>query len=155
MRASKQTATAIVVVLAGNAAGLWLLISGWRLFDASAKFVQRANPAPGRVVAYDRPLTSSAGPLQPVVRFNVNRAESHEFRPRFTTVWTGYDIGQSVIVLYDPDNPEDARVDDFWQLWFLAAGAGVFGAGLIVIPLGALGWAFLGRKRTSQGSDSL
>ncbi len=60
-----------------------------------------------------------------------------------------------MIVLYDPDNPEDARVDDFWQLWFLAVGAGVFGAGLIIIPLGALGWAFLGRKRTSQGSDSL
>jgi len=149
MRAGRLTATAIVVVLAGNAAGVWLLISGWRLFDASAQFVQRASPAPGRVVAYDRPLASSAGPLQPVVRFSVNRAESHEFRPHFATVWTGYDLGQSVIVLYDPDNPEDARVDDFWQLWFLPVGTGTFGASLIVVPLSALAWAFLGRRQLS------
>lgn len=146
MRTSRLPATAFVMVLAANAVGVWLLLAAWQLFTESARFVERANPVPGKIVAYDRPGHTSVGPLQPVVRFNVSRAETHEFRPGFATLWSGYDIGDSVVVLYDPENPDDARVDDFWQLWFVAVGAAVFGGALILVPLAASAWALLGAR---------
>jgi uncharacterized protein DUF3592 len=37
-------------------------------------------------------------------------------------------VGQRVIVLYDPDEPENAMIDHGWKNWLLPGIPGVFGA---------------------------
>ncbi|MAG55700.1 MAG: hypothetical protein CMJ83_05360 [Planctomycetes bacterium] len=43
----------------------------------------------------------------------------------------GPEAGDFVDVLYDPGDPENARVDGFMSLWFIPALLGVFGGGFL------------------------
>ena len=56
---------------------------------------------------------------------------------------------QQVTILYDPDNPENARIDSFAQLWMPQAVLGTVGGGFATIPLLVLiRWLRLRKKST-------
>ena len=111
------------------------------------RFIADSERADGTVVdlreSYDSEDNTTS--YYPVVRF-----ETAEGRPvRFESkVSTSDDVGDTVEVLYDPDDPEDAKLAGFLNLWFLS------------LILGALGAVFTGvggyiahRTRTPSRED--
>ena len=153
-RASSHTATAAFIVGAAGIAGVALVALGATQFSRNADFVARALPAAGTVIAYDRPGgdAMSAAPLTPIVRYQLNKADVRDLRPEFVASWRGYDIGERLTVLYDPQDPTKALIDDFWQLWFLPVLCGVTGLAMIVVPLSALGLAISANRRDRQAA---
>ena len=148
-KARSHTATAIVIVGAVNLFGLGLL--GWGVFSfwRNQSFIDRALPALGEVIAYDRPAGAAAGaaPLTPVVRYSVSRTDIRNLRPQFGLLGQGYAVGQKLTVLYDPNDPQTARIDDFWQLWFTPLLCGCLGLAMVSLPSFALAVALAGNRR--------
>jgi len=70
---------------------------------------------------------SDSDTYHPHVRFVTARGEAVEFTSSVGSNPAGFDIGEHVIVLYDPSNPQDARIDSFVQLWFVPLIVGFFG----------------------------
>jgi hypothetical protein len=91
------------------------------------RFVAGSERADGTVVdlreSYDSEDDTTS--YYPVVRF-----ETTEGRPvRFESdVSTSDDVGDTVDVLYDPDDPNDAKLAGFFNLWFLSLIFGALGA---------------------------
>ena len=54
----------------------------------------------------------------PRVRFMTPAGEPVEFTGSVGSRPATFDIGEAVAVLYDPDDPRDARINSFFQLWF-------------------------------------
>lgn len=136
------------VVVAVDLAALGMIGFAWTQYAASRSFVERARPAAGEVIALDLPSREAvAGPLTPVVRYRLNRGDVRDLRPKFAAVWGGYSVGDRLTVLYDPADPGDARIDDFWQLWFLPLAGAVGGLILFVVPSAALLLAIAANQR--------
>ena len=45
------------------------------------------------------------------------------------------EVGGHVGVRYNPDNPQDAVIDQYWQTWFLPTLFGIFGAPVLLVGL--------------------
>ena len=48
--------------------------------------------------------------------------------------WASYEAGGSVEVIYDPERPDDARIDRFAEIWFAPLMLWAVGAGAMLIP---------------------
>ncbi|WP_247215096.1 DUF3592 domain-containing protein [Synechococcus sp. C9] len=69
-------------------------------------FLATAATAPGEVIALER-----RGGYHPVVQFQLPDGEPMRFAGQ---------VGQSVEVLYNPEQPRSARIRSFLELWFVA-----------------------------------
>jgi hypothetical protein len=63
----------------------------------------------------------------PHVRFVTAKGEPVEFTSSVGSNPAGFDIGEHVTILYDPSDPQGARIDSFVQLWLVPIIVGVFG----------------------------
>jgi len=71
----------------------------------------------------------------PVFEFTDRAGKKHQVRSSIGST-DGYAKGDSVRVLYNPENPAEARIDTFVSMWLavcVAAGVGDFVTGLIII----------------------
>jgi len=50
----------------------------------------------------------------------------------------GFDVGESVAILYLPNNPANARIDSFFQLWGAASIVGGIATSFLAISLGMI-----------------
>jgi hypothetical protein len=73
--------------------------------------------------------------LMPTLRFESEDGQIVEFREKTTSARDMQRIGSEVVVLYDPDNPLDARRQAFAQIWGPALFWLVMGAILVVAGL--------------------
>jgi hypothetical protein len=135
-RLDASWATALTAVALANLVGLALLVFAGRLYQETNEFIERAWPAPGVVVGLERlDAGESADPrTSPVVRFETAKGESHRFRARMMVSWRDYTVGDSVTVLYDPDAPDEALVDDSLRLWLAPVVSAALG---LILMLGA------------------
>lgn len=138
MSASRHELTnAVVAVGFADLVGVGLLVFAFFLYHRTEAFIERAWPAPGVVVGYERgdgdePQTA------PVVRFETSRGQEQRFRADLYVAWRDYAMGETVPVLYDPQRPADARVDDSLLLWVGPLVSAAFGLILILGSSGAL-----------------
>jgi len=59
-----------------------------------------------------------------------------------------YRVGERVQVYYDPEDPEDARIDSFLELWLLLVVSG--GIAALALPVGALVLVLRARRRSLE-----
>jgi hypothetical protein len=93
-------------------------------------------------------LSSGARTPHPVVEF----AEPTGATIRFTSgvgATPGYPVGSRVGVLYNPKNPHDAVIDEYWQIWFLPTLFGILAAPFLLIGV-AFGVVTLAGRRRSR-----
>ncbi|AZI36469.1 hypothetical protein NT2_05_00240 [Caenibius tardaugens NBRC 16725] len=132
------------------AIGLAFLVgSGW-MWAQQRDFSRSAVRAEGEVVALV-PRRSSDGDgvtYAAQVRFSDRTGQVHQWTEQGSTNPPRFATGERVPVLYDPQSPESAVVDDLW---------GRRGALLIIGPLGALftvfGLLFVILERRGAGQD--
>lgn len=127
--------------------GLVLLAASGYLLVQQQDFARAALKANGTVVAL-HPRTSSdrnSTNYAAEIAFTDASAKDHRFIENFSTYPARFDQGERVTVLYRPQAPQDAIVDDFWSRT---------GALIIVGPLAlifsCLGGGMLGYRWSQQ-----
>ena len=144
MSARNDMTGAILAVGFADLVGVGLLLLSFFLYQRTEAFITRAWPVSGVVVGFERgdgdePTTA------PVVRFETPRGEEHRFRADLYIAWRDYGMGDAVPVLYDPQEPADARVDDSLLLWLAPLVAAAFGLILTLGSTSALVYALMTR----------
>jgi hypothetical protein len=102
---------------------LSMLIIGIGLWEASrtAVYLVRAETTIGQVIAVRPYLTKD--PAKPgtisQIAYVTRSGQEVTFESIYTSGGAGYHVGTEVPVIYDPDNPTDARINELYNLWFL------------------------------------
>ena len=99
------------------------------LFYTQLPFVQKSKQAEGTIIGYIEQCNGSEFAnceTAPKIEFTTQTGEKVVFVNRLTTKLSvnsmekqENNLDATVIVLYDPQNPQDARIDSFMNKWFL------------------------------------
>lgn len=117
----------------------------------SAVFVRTAMRAQGRVVElrahHDK---NNEVTYSPVVSFRDMRGSEHLVESHFSSFPADHQVGESLPVLYRSEDPENAKVDVFMEIW-----GGAIIAGALGLIFGAAGLVnlFWRRPRETPASE--
>lgn len=133
-----------------STAGIGMLVGSFFVFSNTTSFISRAVEANGTVTDLQRSRSSNSGTTyRPVVEFTTATGKRIEFVSSVGSSPPSHRVGEAVKVLYNPANPQSARIKSFFQLWF--GFLIVFFLGLVFAAIG-LGMIFVrarGRKRAA------
>ncbi len=93
-----------------TAAGLVILASGFLLVSQTQSFIQHAHLTQGVAI-------SSESAWTPVVQFTTQDGQAVEFISKAQGHSPFYALGDSVPVIYNPENPEEAEINEPNYLW--------------------------------------
>jgi hypothetical protein len=100
-------------------------------------FVGHATRTEGKVVALDAHRSSGRRhrtTYRPVFEFKDSQGTTHHVTERVGSNPAAFDRGETVTVLYNPENPAEAHIKGFTTLWFGPTMAGGFG--LVLFGIG-------------------
>jgi hypothetical protein len=118
-----------------------------RVIDfVSAELSRRRRVAPARnmVQRIRRNQTVTITSVFPVIAFTTRDGREVEFEALVGGTTPDYELGEQVRVMYDPENPTEARIGETENLWGIPIVLGSFG--LIAIAIG-LGFGIAGTKK--------
>lgn len=132
--------------------GVGMLVGSFFIFSNTTGFIRRAAQAEGKVIDLERSRSSSSSgsrssTYRPVVEFTTATGKRIEFTSSVGSSPPSHRVGEPVTVLYNPADPQSARIKSFFQLWF--GFLIVFFMGLVFAAIG-LSMIFVrarGRKR--------
>ncbi len=134
----------IILPIFSGVAALMLLIAGIASFNNVLK-VNREESSPGRVVEMvtERSYVNEEDRVvqefyYPVVQFVASDGKRRTVQMTEGSSSPAYEVGDEVVVLYEPDHPLDARVKSFGSsagMWILPAITGTVGIGFLVAVL--------------------
>lgn len=122
--------------------GIGLLVAAGIFTERTNRFVGQAMTTSGEVVELvrSRSSNSSSGTrnytYKPRVRYTAPDGKVVEFQSNVGSNPPSFAIGEQVKVLYDREDPTDARIDDFVSLWLLPLILG--GIGTVFFITGAI-----------------
>ncbi len=130
-----------------TAVGLTLLgLSMWK-YSATKTFIESAVTTDGEVVDFTR---GSGTNYKPVVRFKTKDGEEIEYVSSLSTNPPLFDRGEVVTIFYKPDDPQNAKIDEFWSLWFFSVLTGGMGTIFFAIGGGMVLFVNLREKRAEK-----
>jgi hypothetical protein len=136
-----------------SAVGTVLLIASVLLYSSTSRFIANAASAQGKVIDLVRSRSnsgsSSESTYRPVVVFTSPAGRHIEFTSGVGSNPPSHTVGEDVTVLYDPSNPNQARIKSFFSLWFgcvLVLALGVIFAG---IGFGMIGFRVRSKDRAA------
>ncbi len=98
--------------------GVLITILGVIWVATTASFLSRAARAPGVVSEMERSTSSEGGAVfYPVFTFTDGAGTAQTQRSSYGSSTYKLQSGDAVTVLYDPSDPEHARIDSFQTLW--------------------------------------
>src|SRR5688572_18184613 len=107
-------------------AGVVMLGIAWFTWKNTKQFISSARQVQGTVI---RMVTDIEGASAPVFKFTAHNGDVIEVQDKIYTTPAGYEVGQTVQILYDPQYPDQARVNKSGNLYFtpmLLGGMGAF-----------------------------
>ena len=143
-RAHRQGNTVMVAVLLMVSVP-FLLGAGYMLYR-SLGFVFGTERAAGQIVEI------SGGTPELTVEYTTASGQVRKVRSFGSDLYANYAVGDPVGVYYNADQPADARLDLFAELWMLPMILGLFG-GFFFIPVLFLGGGALRRRRRRGNLD--
>ncbi len=124
--------------------GIVVLISGIVQVFKVRRQIAGSVKAPGKVFGMGR-INGQRGYLYcPQVEFRASNAQTYKFQSEVGSQPPAYKIGQSVQVVYEPADPNQAEIDSFMAMWFMPGcmvlfalvfsmlGLALFGIGVLV-----------------------
>jgi hypothetical protein len=105
------------------------------------QFTRVASHASGTVIALV-PQKDSEGSITyaPTFRFRDANGTEHTATSHMSSSPPNFHVGESITVLYRPDDPKAARIDSFSQVWGLPAVFGLSAIMTLSLGLGLLHW---------------
>ncbi len=128
-------------------AGAFFIAMGVREFVTTQRFLAKASAADGVVVKVDKVVDhqwTGSGDRQryeevtlyyPVVRFVTASGQVVQYTDDLGEDPPAYQVGDSVRVLYDPANPQKARLDTSLSRWLDAAVPTIIGLVILVVSV--------------------
>lgn len=113
--------------------GLGLLGGSAWIARKTRAFLSTAWNADGTVVALQRGRGRMRNSMFPVVQFSTITGEEVKFMGGVGTNLGAWPVGQRVTVRYDPQKPDNARIQSRVQIWFLPALLGFLGVIFTVV----------------------
>jgi hypothetical protein len=105
-----------------------MLIGGFFFASSTLSFKANSSSAEGVVIDLTRKYSSDGGATYaPVVAFKDTSGTEITFTTGMASNPPAYTKGEKVSVMYNPGDPQDARIDTFFQLWFPALILSVMG----------------------------
>jgi hypothetical protein len=142
-----KKSAAPVLAKAFLAVGLSLAVAA----GISAAFVAQSNSSDSHADGTVVELVPSGSGSSPRYRARVEFATSGGTRVRFLSSISSNPpparLGDHVDVRYRPDNPHDATINTYWQVWFLPTLLGIIGAPFLLVGTGFGIVSRAGRKR--------
>lgn len=117
--------------------GFLMLLGGGLWAHSTSTFIDDAGSAQGEVIELVARRSSDSTTYAPRYRFVVEGQQAYTVISSSSSSPPAYDVGEQVKVLYDPENPTDAKIDSFMGLWFgpvLIIGMGLVFSLIAVIP---------------------
>jgi Protein of unknown function (DUF3592) len=90
-----------------------------------------------------------SGRYRAVVEFATPGGATIRFTSWVSTSPPPAEVGAHVGVRYNPDNPQDAVIDQYWQIWFLPTLLGIIGAPFLLLGV-SMGTVVLLQRSRSQ-----
>ena len=119
------------------------MLGGSALLTAKARRLERTGiRVSGKVIRLDYMRRT----YHPVVEFVTQGGQQVRFRSRSGSNPATFYPGETVTVLHEPDNPRNAVIESFGELWFAPWITGVLG---IVLSGAAIG-ILLGQRRVAD-----
>jgi Protein of unknown function (DUF3592) len=111
--------------------GLGLLVLSYHLYGKTTTFLEKADPAVGTVVDLrERESTDGDSTYSAVVEYRDPSGQSIQFVDSVSSSPPMYHSGQTVNVLYNRENPNEAQIDrglgNFWVPALLGLGGALF-----------------------------
>jgi hypothetical protein len=116
-------------------AGLTSLTFGIYLFQSRLSFIYQATKTEGVITEIESRRTSSKTYYYPIVSYQ--DVEGDQQTMHFDLGTTGgfdYSVGETITILYIPDEPDSAKVWVFWEMWGVPSV--LSGVGIIFILIG-------------------
>ena len=115
---------------------VWIILIGVAVYvgRGSWELKQRGATVTGTVVSMRKvDATDDAGvTYAPVISYDV-QGHTYTYESSNSSDPPAYDIGEKVMLLYRPADPEDVRVNSWFDLWFLPAMLGVGGVVVAIV----------------------
>lgn len=133
--------------------GVGMLVGSFFVFSNTSSFIRRAVEAEGKVIDLERSRSSSSSGsssstmYRPVVEFTTATGKRIEFISSVGSSPPSHRVGEAVTVLYNPADPQSARIKSFFQLWFGFLIVSFLGLVFAAIGLGMIFVRSRGRKR--------
>lgn len=118
--------------------GVCFAAFSWYLYRSDWAFIQKSASATGVVIRWDYAKSKrSGGAYYAIIAFQTLGGQKREFRNEPGTGRPIYKDGEQVEIRYEKQNPANAKIAGFWELWGMTAIFGGFGlvfllAGLII-----------------------
>ncbi|MEN9360359.1 MAG: hypothetical protein RL095_1894 [Verrucomicrobiota bacterium] len=132
-----RTRRAMIIIFLFSAL-ISLFMAGFTAYQTST-FLKTAVRADGIVTEMAEVSGDSGVTYAPVYSFFDAKGIKHSGRSNHSSNPPGFQVGDKLPILYDPQDPSSSRPDAFGSLWFMSLVCGVIG--LINLPLG-LGFLF-------------
>lgn len=114
--------------------GLIFALIGFGWIISNASFESSAEQTKGTVIEIMRMHDSDGVQYKPIVQFRDGSGIQREFTSSVSTSWQAYHKGETVDVLYDPENSNEALIDSSAERYFLP---GIFaGVGSLFAAIG-------------------
>jgi len=132
--------------------GIGLLIASLFIFNHTRNFIKKSSSTTGTVIELLQERSTSSGgstsyAYYPWIRFETEDGRSIVFKSAVGSNPPSYRVGEEVSVLFDPDNPYNAKINSFFSVWLgfiILSGLGVIFAG---IGLGLLSAHLYSKKK--------
>jgi len=103
--------------------GAGLLVGDYFMIKGNVSFLANSVKTEGKVINILKIESSSSNSkgsynYSPEVSFTDNTGQEVTFKSSLSTSMPTYKIGEKVNVIYNKDNPQEARINTFFQLWF-------------------------------------
>lgn len=116
-----------------------LFVIGAFLFFRTRSFISTAQEVQGTVIEMVWSSSSDGGGgYSPVYQFRAINGQMITVQDSLSSSPPMFQVGQTIDVLYDPENPQKARIKKFWSLYFtsiLLCGMGLIFGGVGIVLL--------------------
>jgi hypothetical protein len=120
--------------------GLSLLLgAAWSAWSTQT-WIDRTDEVQGKVIEMVRIRDRDDGGYMyaPLVRFETIDGRTVEFQSSLRSNPPGYRTGQTVSVLYDPDDPQSAAIRGLVSLWLTSIVLGFIGSAFLAVGTGMI-----------------
>jgi hypothetical protein len=118
--------------------GFILLLIALFIFFRTRSFIGRSLQAQATVTQMVYSSSSDGGGYSPVFRFRTLEGQEVEVAENLSSNPPQFKVGQTIEVLYDPQNPHNARIKKWFNLYFVPLLLGFLGLIFSCIGIGFL-----------------
>lgn len=116
-------------------------------FVSTQNFIDNAVSTNGIVIKLIESYSSDSTTYKPVVRYTPKGGESINFTSSSSSNPPSYHVNEEVTVLYNPENPMDAKIDGYFSLWGAFIIVGGIGTVFTLIGLSFFLFPFLQARK--------